>query len=211
MDAFDISAEGRTCADLGANVGGFTDCLLQRGAVRVFAVDTARGILAWKLRSDNRVVTLERSNALYLDPRSVPGFEACSLVTLDLGWTPQRLAIPAALNWLEGGSGDQARIISLVKPHYEKSDRERREGSAGEASSETVDSPPNRKGGSYGRTPGQGVILSKEEAEAVVREALEPHRDWGVRLLGLCHSPIQGGGGRSRTANHEWLALFAPG
>ena len=67
LDAFGIKVEGYTCADLGCNVGGFADCLLARGARRVYAVDTGYGMLAWKLRIDPRVVVMERTNALHLE------------------------------------------------------------------------------------------------------------------------------------------------
>ena len=109
--AFDIDVTGLTCADFGANVGGFTDCLLQAGAAKVFAVDTGYGCLAWKLRKDERVVVMERTNALYADEPD----EKVHLVVVDVAFTPQRLIIPAAARWLtDGGS-----IVSLLKPHYE--------------------------------------------------------------------------------------------
>ena len=110
LDAFGLSVLDKHCADLGCSTGGFTDCLLQRGAARVFAVDTAYGALDWKLRSDGRVEVLERCNALHLDPP-----ERVDLVTVDLGWTCQRHAVPAALRWLKPGG----QIVTLIKPHYE--------------------------------------------------------------------------------------------
>ncbi len=110
LDTFDLDVAGLACADLGCSTGGFTDCLLQRGAARVFAVDTAYGQLAWKLRSDDRVTVMERRNALHVDAP-----EPVDLVVLDLGWTRQDKAIPAALGWI----GPGGRIVSLVKPHYE--------------------------------------------------------------------------------------------
>ena len=110
LDAFELDVAGMTCTDLGSSVGGFTDCLLQRGAEKVYAVDTAYGLLAWKLRQDPRVVVVERTNVLHFDPLASEGVD---LVTLDLGWTPQARAIPAALKW------KPRRIVSLVKPQYE--------------------------------------------------------------------------------------------
>jgi 23S rRNA (cytidine1920-2'-O)/16S rRNA (cytidine1409-2'-O)-methyltransferase len=111
LDAFDISVEGGVCADFGCNVGGFTDCLLQRGAAKVYAVDTGYGTLAWTLRKHDRVVVMERTNALRCD---VP--EPVRLVTVDVAWTPQRRIVPAAMRWLDGPDG---RAVSLLKPHYE--------------------------------------------------------------------------------------------
>lgn len=112
LDAFEISVAGLVCADFGCNVGGFVDCLLQRGAAKVYAVDTGYGALAWKLRKDPRVVVMERTNALHAEPP-----EAVDLVTVDVAWTPQRLILPAAARWLRPGGS----VVSLLKPHYEAS------------------------------------------------------------------------------------------
>ena len=111
LNAFGLDVAGLTCADFGANVGGFTDCLLQHGAAKVFAVDTGYGELAWKLRKDERVVVMERTNALYADPPD----EKVDLVVIDTAFTPQRLIVPAAARWLTDGGN----IVSLLKPHYE--------------------------------------------------------------------------------------------
>ena len=105
---FDVSA--LSCADFGCNVGGFTDCLLKRGAREVVAIDTGYGVLDWTLRSDDRVTVRERTNALHAEPS-----EPVDLVVIDLAWTPQRLALPVAGKWLSEGG----RVISLIKPHYE--------------------------------------------------------------------------------------------
>ncbi len=112
LDAFGLDVRGMVCADFGCNVGGFTDCLLRRGARKVYAVDTGYGELAWKLRTDARVVVLERTNALYAD---CP--EPADLVVCDVAWTPQERIVPAAARWLKDGG----RIVSLLKPHYELS------------------------------------------------------------------------------------------
>jgi 23S rRNA (cytidine1920-2'-O)/16S rRNA (cytidine1409-2'-O)-methyltransferase len=105
-----LDVRGWTCADFGCNVGGFTDCLLRSGAAKVYALDTGYGQLAWTLRKDARVVVRERTNALHC-----PAPQPVDLVTIDLAWTPQEHAVPAALRWLKPGG----RIVSLVKPHYE--------------------------------------------------------------------------------------------
>lgn len=110
LDAFAFDVTGLECVDLGCSTGGFTDCLLQAGAAKVYAVDTAYGELAWKLRNDPRVVVCERSNGLHLAPRAL-----VDLAVADMGWTPQHLLIPAAKKWLKPGG----RIVTLVKPHYE--------------------------------------------------------------------------------------------
>jgi 23S rRNA (cytidine1920-2'-O)/16S rRNA (cytidine1409-2'-O)-methyltransferase len=113
---FSLDVTGLACADFGCNVGGFTDCLLKRGAAKVFAIDTGYGVLAWTLRNDPRVVVMERTNALHIEPVA-----PVDLVVIDLAWTPQRHAIPVALRWLKPGG----RIASLVKPHYELSEQEK--------------------------------------------------------------------------------------
>lgn len=110
LDAFAIDPAGWTCADLGCNVGGFTDCLLTRGAAKVFAVDTGYGELAWKLRQDSRVVVMERTNAMHVDLG-----EAVQLVVIDVAWTRQRHILPAAARLLPPGG----KVVTLIKPAYE--------------------------------------------------------------------------------------------
>ena len=129
LDHFGLSPSGLVCADLGCHAGGFTDCLLQRGAARVYAVDTGRNILDWNLRTDPRVVVMERTNALHVE---LP--EPVDLVTVDVGWTPQRLIVPHALRLLRPGGA----VISLIKPHYEASAAERKGGRVREEFLEAV-------------------------------------------------------------------------
>lgn len=119
LDAFEIDPAGAVCADLGCNVGGFTDCLLRRGAARVYAVDTGYGTLAWALRKDPRVVVMERRNAMHAAPP-----EPVDLVTIDVGWTPQHRILPNAMRMLRPGG----HIVTLIKPHYEVDPRDLREG-----------------------------------------------------------------------------------
>ena len=106
--AFDVS--GLTCADFGSNTGGFTDCLLQRGAAKVCAIDTGYGVLEWKLRKDPRVVAMERTNAMHA---ALP--ETVDLVVIDVAWTRQRNILPAARRAIKPGGS----VITLIKPHYE--------------------------------------------------------------------------------------------
>ena len=112
LDGFAVDVRGAVCADLGCNVGGFTDCLLQAGARRVYAVDTGYGQLAWTLRNDERVTVMERTNALHCPPP-----EPVDWVVCDVAWTPQERIVPAAAQWLRPGTS--GGIISLLKPHYE--------------------------------------------------------------------------------------------
>ena len=97
-------------ADFGCSVGGFTDCLLQEGAVRVYAVDTGYGMLAGKLRQDGRVIVMERTNAMHVE---LP--EPVDVVTIDVAWTRQRHILPNALKQAKPDGG----VLSLFKPQYE--------------------------------------------------------------------------------------------
>jgi 23S rRNA (cytidine1920-2'-O)/16S rRNA (cytidine1409-2'-O)-methyltransferase len=116
LTTFNVDPADLVCADLGSHVGGFVDCLLQRGAARVYSVDTSYGILAWTLRKDPRVVVMERTNAMHVE---LP--EPVDLVTLDVGWTPQRRILPKALELIKPGG----HILALIKPQYESRDSER--------------------------------------------------------------------------------------
>lgn len=107
---FNFSVKDLVCADFGCSTGGFVDVLLQRGASKVYAIDTGYGVLDWNLRNDDRVVVMERTNALHVE---LP--EKMDLITIDVSWTKQHLIVPVACkNLKEGG-----KIITLVKPHYE--------------------------------------------------------------------------------------------
>src|SRR5688500_4519805 len=110
LTTFNIDLTGFTCADLGSNVGGFVDCLLRRGAAKVYAIDTGYGALDWKLRKDPRVVVMERTNAMHAQ---LP--EAVDLVAIDVAWTKQRHILPAARRMV----ADVGRVVTLIKPHYE--------------------------------------------------------------------------------------------
>src|SRR5438128_1832236 len=88
---FGLDVRGKICADLGSNAGGFVDCLLQRGAAKVYAIDTGYGALEWKLRRDPRVIVMERTNAMHV---TLP--EKVSVVTIDVAWTKQKHILPAA-------------------------------------------------------------------------------------------------------------------
>lgn len=204
LHTFGVDPRGLVCADFGCNVGGFTDCLLKHHAGRVFALDTGYGTLAWTLRNDPRVVVMERTNALHALPPSSRGgtTEAAtpiSLVVIDMGWTPQRLCIPAALKWLAStmpGSTSSPRIITLVKPHYEVRPDEKhllRDG-----------------------------VLEEQVSERIAERVRADFPSLGVRVTGWTRSPIVGGAskggsksGRSKSGssprgNIEYLALLEP-
>jgi 23S rRNA (cytidine1920-2'-O)/16S rRNA (cytidine1409-2'-O)-methyltransferase len=108
-----LGVAGRICLDVGASTGGFTDCLLQNGARRVYAVDVGYGQLAWKLRQDPRVTVIERANIRYLPAEAVG--EPVDLAVIDTSFISLRLVVPAVLRFLRPGG----RILALIKPQFE--------------------------------------------------------------------------------------------
>jgi 23S rRNA (cytidine1920-2'-O)/16S rRNA (cytidine1409-2'-O)-methyltransferase len=113
LDAFSLSVAGLVAMDVGASTGGFTDCLLRRGARRVYAVDVGYGQLAWKLRQDARVVVLERTNVRYLDREQIP--EPVDLATVDTSFISLTKVIPRVIEFL----GENGRLLALIKPQFE--------------------------------------------------------------------------------------------
>lgn len=183
---FHVDVTGLVAADFGCNVGGFTECLLRRGAQRVYAVDTGYGMLDYNLRRDQRVVVMERTNALHAPPPDEP----IDLVVIDAGWTPQRLIVPAALRWLlgRGAAKETGRIITLIKPHYERS--------AGAASPRT------------GRS--DAGVLDDEEARRIAGEVIATLPALGAAVLAWTASPVRGGASKGRRGNIEFLACLRP-
>jgi len=113
LEAFGVAAEGRVCLDIGASTGGFTDCLLQRGAERVHAIDVGTNQLVWRLRQDPRVVVLEKFNARGLEVSDLG--ERVELVVIDVSFISLTKILPAAFRVLaEGGS-----VLCLIKPQFE--------------------------------------------------------------------------------------------
>jgi len=111
LDAFPLDVAGRVCADVGASTGGFTDCLLQAGAARVYAIDVGYGQLDYRLRTDPRVVPMERTNARYLERLPEP----VSLIVVDASFISLRLLLPVFKGWIE----DAADLVVLIKPQFE--------------------------------------------------------------------------------------------
>ena len=116
LSEFGINVSGWTAIDLGASTGGFTDCLLQRGAAKVYAVDVGQGQLAWKLRRDHRVVVMEKTNARMLTAEQFPKpFEPVDLVVADCSFISLRKIIPPAVALLR----PSGNIVALIKPQFE--------------------------------------------------------------------------------------------
>jgi len=183
LRASGIDPAGMACADLGSSTGGFTSCLLFRGAAKVFAVDTGYGILEWKLRQDPRVTVMERSNALHTDPPADVSQSGVDLVCIDLGWTRQDKALAAALKWL----APTGRIITLVKPHYEQPRATPVRRGKGKTKPEPMDDD-------------QARIVAQAALDAIDQDA-----SLGLEVLGSCDSPIRG----KKGGNLEVLAWLS--
>jgi len=189
LDAFAFDVNERVCADFGCSVGGFTDCLLRNGASHVYSIDTAYGILDYRLRTDDRVTVIERTNVLHCD---CPVENGVDLVVIDAGWTTQTRVIPQALKWIH----DEGAIITLIKPHYE------------------FDKMPiedrSRIGLDECKTSRR--ILEDAEAEKICTRVVEGMISlFNVEIAGVTKSPIRGGGKRGKrknTGNVEYLALL---
>jgi len=113
MDVFPITLTDKTCADIGASTGGFTDCMLQHGAKKVFAIDVGYGQLDWKLRSDERVVTLERTNARFMEPAWFEG--GLDFASIDVSFISLDKILPPLYPCLTSGG----QVVALIKPQFE--------------------------------------------------------------------------------------------
>ena len=111
---FGVKPEGYVCSDSGASTGGFTDCLLQQGAKKVFAIDVGYGQLDWKIRSDERVVVMERTNIRYVTPDDLG--EPLDLSVVDVSFISLKIVLPAIKNLLKPGQG---QVLCLIKPQFE--------------------------------------------------------------------------------------------
>lgn len=113
LEHFDIKCEGKTALDIGASTGGFTDCMLQNGARKVFAVDVGHGQLAWKIRDDPRVMTLEKTNARHLTRQEIP--EPIEICVIDVSFISLTLILPSACALLV----PHGVLLALIKPQFE--------------------------------------------------------------------------------------------
>jgi 23S rRNA (cytidine1920-2'-O)/16S rRNA (cytidine1409-2'-O)-methyltransferase len=167
LDHFALEVRGWTAVDLGASTGGFTDCLLQRGASKVYAVDVGQGQLAWKLRQDPRVVVMEKTNARSLGPERFPApFARAELVVIDCSFISLRKVLPNAVALLR----PCGRIVALIKPQFE----------AGKAEADR----------------GAGVITDPDIHARVLRELEEFTGTLpAVRWAGVTPSPLLGPAG----------------
>ena len=192
LEGFKVDVTGLTCADVGASTGGFTDCLLQRGAAKVYAIDVGKGILHWKLRNDPRIVVMEETNARFVE--SLP--EAISLATIDAAFISLKILLPVVKPWLLrseinreerkvreeklnlsalSGSEAEGNIIALIKPQFEA--------------------------GKKDVARGDGVIRDAAIHRQVLGDVLTFAQAEGFNVRGLIRSPLLGPKG-----NAEFLA-----
>lgn len=150
IDAFAISLEGKICLDIGASTGGFTDCMLQNGAVKVYAIDVGYGQFAWKLRNDPRVVCLEKTNVRYVTHEQVP--EEGDFASIDVSFISLTKVLPAVLGVL----GEKGQLVCLIKPQFEAG-REK-VGKKGVVRDIQVHKEVIEKVASYVRTQGLGIL-----------------------------------------------------
>jgi 23S rRNA (cytidine1920-2'-O)/16S rRNA (cytidine1409-2'-O)-methyltransferase len=185
LAAWPVEVAGQVCTDVGASTGGFTDCLLQHGAAKVYAIDVGKGILHWKIRSDPRVVVMEGINARYIE--SLP--EPVNLVTIDASFISLKVLLPVVKEWLpsppsplpvgEGRRGEGG-VITLIKPQFEAGRKE--------------------------SAKGEGVIRDPEIHRRVLEEVLTFAQENGFNVRGLIRSPVLGPKG-----NVEFLAWLGMG
>lgn len=182
---FSLDVKDRIAIDVGASTGGFTDCLLQNGAAKVYAIDVGYGQLAWKLRKDPRVVVVERTNARYLTPealyarklkvesRELIVGEKANVAVIDVSFIGLAKILPAVYNLLT----DQAEVIALIKPQFE----------AG----------PDKVGRG-------GIVRDEKVREEVVARVKAEAEAIGFKVKGITESPITGGDG-----NIEYLLYLS--
>jgi 23S rRNA (cytidine1920-2'-O)/16S rRNA (cytidine1409-2'-O)-methyltransferase len=183
LGAFPLGVTGRICADVGASTGGFTDCLLQHGAAKVYAMDVGKGLLHWKLRSDPRLVVMERTNARYVE--SLP--EPVSLVTIDASFISLKILLPVVKKWLPPplpplplSPVPQGEVLALIKPQFEAGRKE--------------------------SARHKGVIRDPAVHQAILMDILAFAQAHGLGVHGLLRSPVLGPKG-----NVEFLVWLGVG
>jgi 23S rRNA (cytidine1920-2'-O)/16S rRNA (cytidine1409-2'-O)-methyltransferase len=194
LEAFGIDVAGLTCADVGASTGGFTDCLFQRGAQKVYAIDVGKGILHWKLRNDPRVVVMEETNARYVERLPEP----VDFVTIDASFISLKILLPVVRKWLtplrlppfspkmggakEGGR-ERGEAVALIKPQFEA--------------------------GRKDVSRGDGVIRDRQIHRQVLLDVLTFAQRENFSLKGLIRSPMLGPKGNVEFL--AWLGLNSGG
>lgn len=184
LEAFHIDVSGLTCADVGSSTGGFTDNLLQRGALKVYAIDVGKGILHWKLRNDPRVVVMEETNARFVE--FLP--EPVDFVTIDASFISLKILLPVVKRWFpllvsppifEENGGSQRGVVALIKPQFEA--------------------------GKKDVSRGDGVIRDPQIHRQVLIDVLSYAQQEGFTVQKLIKSPLLGPKGNAEFL--VWLTL----
>ena len=166
FQAFKLDVDGQTCADVGSSTGGFTDCLLQHGAAKVYAIDVGQGILDWKLRQDRRVIVMEGTNARYLE--RLP--EAVEIISIDASFISLKVLLPVVKDWffseIYSLMTSKGTIIALIKPQFEAGRQQ------------------------VGR--GKGVIRDPAIHRQLLMDVLGYALQQGYGIRGLLRSPLTG-------------------
>jgi 23S rRNA (cytidine1920-2'-O)/16S rRNA (cytidine1409-2'-O)-methyltransferase len=170
LDEFGVDVAGSVAVDVGSSTGGFTDCLLQAGAVKVFAIDVGYGQLAWKLQQDSRVISMEKTNIRYVTSDQLD--EVPVLAVIDASFISLAKVLPATVSLLQPGG----RIIALIKPQFEVG-----KGEVGKG----------------------GIVRDPAAHEKVIDDVRQTALGLGLKVTGLCESPITGADG-----NREFLILL---
>ncbi len=184
LEAFGINVAGFVCADVGSSTGGFTDCLLQRGAAKVYAIDVGKGVLSWKLRNDQRVIVMEETNARYVE--SLP--EQIDFVTVDASFISLKIILPAVKKWTPlrlppNSSNLGGEIVALIKPQFEA--------------------------GKKDVARGDGVIRDPEIHKQVLLDVLNFAQQEDFSIHGLIKSPLLGPKGNAEFL--VWLKQASAG
>ena len=188
LEAFGIDVKDLVCADVGASTGGFTDCMLQRGAAKVYAIDVGKGILHWKLRNYARVIVMEETNARHVE--SLP--EKIDFVTVDASFISLKILLPVIKHWFNFSpltshsdevKSKKGEVVALIKPQFEA--------------------------GKKDVSRGDGVIRDPEIHRLVLLDVLGYAKQEGFGLLGLIKSPLLGPKGNAEFL--VWMNLNGEG
>ncbi len=187
IKAFGLDLNGRICADVGASTGGFSDCMLQRGAAKIYTIDVGKGILHWKLRNDPRVVVMESTNARFVELLPEP----VSIITIDASFISLKILLPVLKKWLVPPSGSphffgmggetEGSVVALIKPQFEA--------------------------GKKDVARGDGVIRDPDIHKQVLRDVLTFAHTEGFAVRGLIRSPLLGPKGNTEFLT--WLTYPA--
>jgi 23S rRNA (cytidine1920-2'-O)/16S rRNA (cytidine1409-2'-O)-methyltransferase len=210
LQEFGVSPQGCTCADVGASTGGFTDCLLQHGAARVYAIDVGQGILHWKLRQDERVVVMEKTNARYLEHLPEP----VTLVTIDASFISLKILLPVVRGWFSATpppssfSPSPSTITPRPSSFSQGWEKEEGLGENVEGNHLLALVKPQFEAGRKQVARGDGVIRDPQIHRQVLLDVLAYALQDGYIVRGLLRSPLLGPKGNAEFL--AWLSYCIP-